>query len=88
MANYVLTSDIYKGYKHAGPKAKADINHFLGEVGYQVLDLNLPTKRLQKLWYRYFKLPRLFHGCHAEKIIFQYPMYTVFLTRAFFQTVR
>ena len=88
MTNYVLTSDIYKGYKHAGPKAKSDINHFLGEVGYQILDLNLPTKRLQKLGYRIWKLPRLFRGCDAEKIIFQYPMYTVFLTKAIIQTIR
>ena len=44
MTNYVLTSDIYKGYKHAGPKAKADINQFIGEVGYQIVDLDLPIK--------------------------------------------
>lgn len=87
MTNYVLTSDIYKGYKHAGPKAKSDINYFLGEIGYQILDLNLPTKRLQKLGYRIWKLPRLFRGCDAGKVIFQYPMYTVFLTKAIIQTI-
>ncbi|WP_407455542.1 galactofuranosyltransferase [Ligilactobacillus aviarius] len=88
MTNYVLTSDIYKGYKHAGPKAKADINQFLGEVGYQILDLDLPIKRIQKLGYRIFKLPHLFKDKNADKIIFQYPMYTVFLTKAIIKEVR
>lgn len=88
MTNYVLTSDIYKGYKHAGPKAKADINMFLKQAGWKILDLDLPIKRFSKLMYRIFKLPHLFKGKNAENIVFQYPMYTVFLTKSIIKEVR
>lgn len=88
MANYVLTSDIYKGYKHAGPKAKADINYFLKGSGWKILDLNLPIKRIDKLIYRFTKLPRLFKDKKVDNVVFQYPMYSVFLTKAIIKAVR
>ncbi|MGX5377024.1 sugar transferase [Ligilactobacillus sp. LYQ135] len=88
MSNYVLTSDIYKGYKHAGPKAKADINKFLGDAGWKILDLDLPIKRFPKLMYRFFKLPKLFKNKNIDNIVFQYPMYSVFLTKSIIKAVR
>ncbi|WP_290034064.1 galactofuranosyltransferase [Ligilactobacillus cholophilus] len=88
MVNYVLTSDIYKGYKHAGPKAKADINKFLADDGWKILDLDLPIKRIPKLIYRFSKLPKLFKGKDIQNIIFQYPMYSVFLTKSIIKEIR
>jgi hypothetical protein len=40
--DYVLTSVIDKGSKHAGPKAKEDIEYFLAKEGYHDLTLALP----------------------------------------------
>ncbi|MCP0887606.1 galactofuranosyltransferase [Ligilactobacillus sp. WILCCON 0076] len=88
MNNYVLSSVLDKNSKHAGPKAKVDIDEFLQEEGYQVLSLNLPTSRLDKLGYRFFKLPQLFKGKKIDNIIFQYPIYSVFLTKQIIAAIR
>lgn len=88
MTKYVLTSNFCKGYNHAGPKAKEDINYFLEKEGYHPLVLKLPTKRLSKLTYSLFKLPHLFKKETVNEIVFQYPLYSVFLTKEIIKTIR
>ena len=88
MTKYVLTSIIDKDSKDAGPKAKNDIAYFLQKKGYQPLDLNLPTKRSAKIKYVLFELKKVFKNLNASEIVFQYPIYSMFLTQRIIKTLK
>lgn len=86
---YILTSVIDKDSKNAGPKAKYDIDLILEQQGYQKLDLHLPTSRIQKIEYVLFKLKQVFKTKKAaQEIVFQYPIYSMFLTKQIIKTIR
>lgn len=80
---------IDKDSKNAGPKAKYDIDFFLESAGYQKLDLQLPTNRIQKVKYVLFKLAKVFKTKQAAtEIVFQYPIYSMFLTQQIIKAIR
>ena len=83
MENVILYSVLrsLRAKNDAGPKAKTDINEFLTEEGFKVMDLDLPEKRLEKFLFVHLKLKRLFKGRQFDNVILQYPFYSVFLTK-------
>lgn len=90
MENIVMYSVLEgnKKSKDAGPKAKRDINHFLAADGFKVWNLDLPISHLDKILFRYLKLPKLFKGNSPDNLVFQYPVYSLFLTQQIIQQVR
>lgn len=90
MNNLVLYSVLKtsKKSKDAGPKAKTDINYFLKEQGYQVIDMDLPVSHFDKVMYRLFKLPKFLKHQKVDNIIFQYPIYSLFLTKQIITRIR
>lgn len=86
--DYVLTSVIDKGSKHAGPKAKEDIEYFLAKDGYHDLTLALPKGHIDKLLFTWTKLNALFKNKKIKKVVFQYPIYSVYLTKKIIAAIR
>ena len=90
MENVILYSVLrsLRAKNDAGPKAKTDINEFLTEEGFKVMDLDLPEKRFEKLLFVHLKLKRLFKGRQFDNVILQYPFYSVFLTKKIIENAR
>ncbi len=90
MENVILYSVLrsLRAKNDAGPKAKTDINAFLTEDGWQVMDLDLPEGRLEKLFFVHFRLKGLFAGRKFDNVLLQYPFYSVFLTKAVIREAR
>ena len=90
MENVILYSVLrsLRAKNDAGPKAKTDINEFLTEEGFKVMDLDLPEKRLEKFLFVHLKLKRLFKGRQFDNVILQYPFYSVFLTKKIIENAK
>lgn len=76
MAKYVVTVNDF-GRNNAGPKAKADINHFLKPLGYQVKVISpYPNKRLMKI----FQINHWLKSLSAsDQLMIQFPTYSPWL---------
>lgn len=90
MENVILYSVLrsLRAKNDAGPKAKTDINEFLTEEGFKVMDLDLPEKRFEKFLFVHLKLKRLFKGRQFDNVILQYPFYSVFLTKKIIENAK
>lgn len=76
MAKYVVTVNDF-GRNNAGPKAKADINHFLKPLGYQIKIISpYPNKRLMRIFAINRWLKSL--GPH-DQLMIQFPTYSPWL---------
>lgn len=73
MAKYVVTVNDF-GRNNAGPKAKADINNFLKELGYQVKVISpYPNERLLKI----FKIEHWLKSLTPDdQLMVQFPTYS------------
>ena len=71
MENVILYSVLrsLRAKNDAGPKAKTDINEFLTEEGFKVMDLDLPEKRLEKFLFVHLKLKRLLKKMKWKSLI-------------------
>ena len=88
MTKVILSSIISKDNKDAGPKAKNDIEEFLTEKGYEKINLEISRNKLAKLMFSFYGINKLFKGKDYEEIVFQYPIYSIFLTQRFIKAIR
>ncbi|KRL02133.1 hypothetical protein FC81_GL000896 [Liquorilactobacillus capillatus DSM 19910] len=81
-------STIERTDNDAGPKAQCDIINFLSQNGYQILKTSLPKNKLEKIIYIFKRLPKLFKGQSMDVIVFQYPIYSLFLTEKIIKAIK
>lgn len=88
MTRVILSSVVGKKNQDAGPKAKNDIEKILVDQGYERLNLEISRNKFAKLLYSFYGINRLFKGEDPDEIVFQYPIYSVFLTKKFVKAIR
>lgn len=88
MANYVLSSITGKDGNNAGPKAKQDITKFLLNNNFKNLEFEFPKTNFDKMKFVMHDLSRLFKGKQIDSLIFQYPIYSLTLTKQVIRAIR
>ncbi|KRM05653.1 hypothetical protein FC89_GL001357 [Liquorilactobacillus ghanensis DSM 18630] len=88
MKNVIMSSIVNKNNKDAGPKAKNDIEKILVAEGFQPLNLELSRNKFKKLLYALVGLNKVFKGKEIDNLVFQYPIYSIFLTQRFIHAIR
>jgi hypothetical protein len=90
MNKLVFTVEEYNGANNAGPKAKEDINKFLKDNDFQILQKNFKVhSKFHKLIDYFFTIPNIFNNSeNFEEIFFQYPTYSSFLMRKLIPTLK
>lgn len=88
MTEDFVISTIERSDNDAGPKAQHDIIKFLSQSGYQVIKTRLPQKRIDKVHYTLGTLPDIFKGKTMDTVVFQYPIYSLFLTKRIIKTIK
>ncbi|MFM9597209.1 hypothetical protein ACKI1O_48610, partial [Streptomyces scabiei] len=58
------------------------------EKGYRNLLLHIPKSKIRKIVYSFFELHKVFHNLKADIIAFQYPIYSLFLTKRIIKAIR
>ncbi|MFT8393509.1 MAG: galactofuranosyltransferase, partial [Liquorilactobacillus ghanensis] len=87
MKNVIMSSIVNKNNKDAGPKAKNDIEKILVAEGFQPLNLELSRNKFKKLLYALVGLNKVFKGKEIDNLVFQYPIYSIFLTQRFIHAI-
>lgn len=88
MADYVLSSITGKDGNNAGPKAKQDITKFLLANGFKNLEFEFPKTNLDKVKFIVSGFPKLLKGKQIDSLIFQYPIYSLALTKQIVKAVK
>ncbi|KRL37544.1 sugar transferase [Liquorilactobacillus uvarum] len=88
MTEDFVISTIERSDNDAGPKAQHDIIKFLSLNGYKIVKTRIPRKRIRKMYYALKTLPKLFKGRAMNVVIFQYPIYSLFLTKKIIKTIK
>ncbi|KRL41195.1 sugar transferase [Liquorilactobacillus nagelii] len=88
MKNVIMSSIVNKDNKDAGPKAKNDIEKILIKEGFEPLNLELSRNKVKKLLYALIGLNKVFRGKKIDNLVFQYPIYSIFLTQRFIRAIR
>lgn len=84
MANYVISW--HDSVNHGGSKAKQDVETFLKEEDYQIIDT--PTGKLNKILFTYFEFPNRIKKIEHSTIVFQFPSGKPFLRKKMMDCVR
>lgn len=88
MTKVIFSSIVSKDNKDAGPKAKNDIENFLVKKGYQKLNLEISRNKIAKYFYSFYGINQRFKGKDYDEVVFQYPIYSRFLTKRFISAIR
>lgn len=84
MTNYVISW--HDSVNHGGSKAKQDIEKFLKEEDYQIIDT--PSGKLSKILFTYFIFPQKIRRIKNSTIVFQFPSGKPFLRKKMMDCVR
>lgn len=84
MENYVISW--HDSVNHGGSKAKQDVENFLQEEGYQLIDT--PSGKLKKILFTYFEFPNRIKTIKNSTIVFQFPSGKPFLRKKMMDCVR
>ncbi|KRL98672.1 sugar transferase [Liquorilactobacillus satsumensis] len=69
-----------------GSKANEDIAKFLKSSDFKTLSIEIAKSKLLKLFYSFFKIPRLIKKENGNLIVFQYPLHTYLISRTLVRT--
>lgn len=84
MTNYVISW--HDSVNHGGSKAKKDVETFLQEEGYKIIDT--PAGKVSKIFFTYFEFPRRIKRIKNSTIVFQFPSGKPFLRKKMMDCIR